>query len=104
MLGLVSLEVYNSLLNITEENNKFELYTYDSDNEFSFVELKDKVAEVLGLSNITDEELEHEVHGPDNIKTYRKLSIEKSQTDGYYIVVNDYRHSLLEILKVILEF
>ena len=26
MLGLVNLEVYNSIFNITEENNKFEIY------------------------------------------------------------------------------
>ena len=28
MLGLVGLEVYNSIFNITEENNKFELYKF----------------------------------------------------------------------------
>ena len=28
MIGLVDLEVFNSILNITEENNKFELYKF----------------------------------------------------------------------------
>ena len=28
MLGLVDLEVYNSIFNITEENNKFKLYKF----------------------------------------------------------------------------
>ena len=28
MLGLVDLELYNSIFNITEENNKFELYKF----------------------------------------------------------------------------
>ena len=28
MIGLVDLEVYNSIYNITEENNKFELYKF----------------------------------------------------------------------------
>ena len=32
-LGLVNSEVYNSIFNITQENNKFELYT-DSFDEF----------------------------------------------------------------------
>ena len=27
MLGLIDLEVYNSIFNVTKENNKFELYT-----------------------------------------------------------------------------
>ena len=56
MVGLTILEVYFSIFNITEENSNFELHTYNSDNEFSFVQVKDKVAEVLGLSDITDEE------------------------------------------------
>ena len=28
MIGLTDLEVYNSIFNITEENNKFELYKF----------------------------------------------------------------------------
>ena len=40
MLGLIDLEVYNSIFNITKEKNKFELYT-DTFDEFSFTELKD---------------------------------------------------------------
>ena len=54
MLGLVNLEVYKSFSNITEGKNKFELYKYYSDIEFLFVELKDKVADLHSLSNITD--------------------------------------------------
>ena len=34
MVGLTDLEVYNSIFNITKENNKFELYT-DTFDEFS---------------------------------------------------------------------
>ena len=40
VIGLISLEVYNSIFNINQENNKFELYTHTLD-EFSFMELKD---------------------------------------------------------------
>ena len=32
MIGLVDLEVYNSIFNITEENNKFELYIFPEKN------------------------------------------------------------------------
>ena len=31
MVGLTDLEVYNSVFNITEENNKFELYKFPED-------------------------------------------------------------------------
>ena len=47
LLVLTSLEVQFSIFNITEENNKFELFKDDSYDEFSFVKLKDKVAENL---------------------------------------------------------
>ena len=46
MTDLTSLEVYNSIFIITEENNKFEFYT-DIFDEFSFAELKDEVEEIL---------------------------------------------------------
>ena len=31
MIGLVDLQVYNSIFNITEENNKFELYKFSDE-------------------------------------------------------------------------
>ena len=82
MIGLVGLEVYNSIPNKTGENNKFELYTDLFHSDFSINELKDKVAEVLGLSDIPTEDLENEIFGPNIIETSRKFLTEKSQTDG----------------------
>ena len=63
MLGLIDLEVYNSIFNITKENNKFELYT-DTFDEFSFAELKDEVEEILNIPEITDDHLEDETLAP----------------------------------------
>ena len=39
MIGLTSLEIYNSIFNITEKINKFELYS-DTFDEFLFEEVK----------------------------------------------------------------
>ena len=69
MLGLTNLEVYNSMFNITKENNKFELYT-DTFDEFSFEQLKDELEEILKIPNITDVQLEDEITGPRVIKAY----------------------------------
>ena len=52
MIGLTSLEVYNSTFNTNDENNKFELYT-DTFDEFSFEELKDELEKILSISDIT---------------------------------------------------
>ena len=81
MKRLTSFELYNSVFNITEEKNKFELYT-DSFDEFSFAELKDELEEILGLSDIKPTSLQLEIIGPRIVKAYKKLGSEKSSTDG----------------------
>ena len=73
MVGLTTnLEIHNSTFNITEENNKFELYT-DLVDEFSFTELKDELEEILDISNITPQHLQDKIIGPRIIKAYKKL-------------------------------
>ena len=59
MIGLTSLEVYNSILNINKTNNNFGLYT-DKFDEFSFEELKEELEEILNISDITPYHLQHE--------------------------------------------
>ena len=92
MIGLVDLEVYNSIFNITKENNKFELYT-DTFDEFSFMELKDEVEEILNISNITDAHLEDDKLGPKIADTYWRLRSDKSSHDGYIILLMGYARS-----------
>ena len=92
MIGLTSLEVYNSITNITE-NNEFEHYTGCLDDEVSNNQFKDNIAMILGLPNITPEELSHETFGPKFIEIYRILSMEKRRTDGYYMLLKDYVRS-----------
>ena len=93
MLGLTDLEVYNSIFNITEENNKFELYR-DTSDKFGFLELKDELEEILNISHITSEHLDDEVLGPRIIDEFIKLSNEKKNTDGYMILLLGYSRSL----------
>ena len=93
MLGLVNLEVYNSIFNITEENNKFELYR-DMSAKFGFLELKDELEEILNISHIRDDHLDDEVLGQRIIDEYIKLSRERMNTDGYMLLLLDYGRSL----------
>ena len=92
MLGLIDLEVYNSIFKITKENNKFELYT-DTFDEFSFAELKDEVGEILNISEITDDHLEDEILAPRIAETYSKLRLDKTSHDGYIILLMGYARS-----------
>ena len=89
----ISLEVYNSTFNITEKNNKFELYR-DMCAKFGFLELKDELEEILNISHITDDHLNDEVLGQRIIDEYIKLSRERMNTDGYMLLLLDYSRSL----------
>ena len=102
MIGLTGLEVYNSFFNITEINNKYELYTGFFEDDFSYTQLKDKVAEVLGLSDVSPEGLKPELFGPKLMEIYRKLLMEKSQIDGYYSLLKDYFHSPIRDFEIYL--
>ena len=93
MIGLTDLEVYNSIFNITEENNNFDIYR-DSSNKFGFIELKDELEEILNISHISKEHLQDEVLGRRIINEYYKLSHEKMNTDGYMLLLLDYARSL----------
>ena len=92
MIGLTDLEVYNSIFNITEENNKFELYR-DSSNKFRFKELKDELEEILNIPHISQDHLQDEILGPRNIDEFLKLSLEKKNSDGYMIILLGYSRS-----------
>ena len=58
MIGLLSLEVYNSVFNINTTNSNFELFT-DTFDEFSFTELKDEPEEIPNSSDFTPYHLQH---------------------------------------------
>ena len=94
MIGLTDLEVYNSVFNITEEINKFELYR-DTSDKFGFLELKDELEETLNISHIMNEHLDDEILGPRNIGEFIKLSNEKKNRDGYRILLLGHTRSLL---------
>ena len=92
MIGLTNLEVYNSIFNITEENNKFEIYR-DMTAKFGFLELKDELEEILNIPHITIENLDDEILGPRIIDEFIKLSNEKKNSDGYMILLLGYSAS-----------
>ena len=92
MIGLINLEVYNSIFNITEENNKFELYR-DTSTKFGFLELKDELEDILNIPHITNEHLDDEITGPRIIDEFIELSNEKKNSDGYMILLFGYSAS-----------
>ena len=55
--------------------------------------MKDEIEEVLSFSDIRPYHLQHEKIGPLNIEAFKKLSLEKSSTDGYIILLMCYARS-----------
>ena len=92
MIGLTDLEVYNSIFNITEENNKFEIYR-DTPSKFQFLDLKDELEEILNIPHITREHLLDDETASRIIDEYHKLSREKKKSDGYTILLLNYSRS-----------
>ena len=92
MIGLTDLEVYKSIFNITEQNNKFEIYRGTS-NKFGILELKDELEEILNISHFSPEHLQDEILGPRIFDEFLKLSHEKKNSDGYMILLLGYARS-----------
>ena len=92
MLGLVNLEVYNSIFNKTEENNKFEIYR-DTPTKFQFLDLRDEIEEIVNIPHIKREHLLDDETASRNIDEYHKLSHEKKNSDGYTILLLNYSRS-----------
>ena len=92
MIDLPDLEVYNSIFNITEENNKFEIYR-DISTKFQFFDLKDELEEILGIPHITRDHLLDDETASRIFDEYHKLSQEKKDSDGYTILLLNYSRS-----------
>ena len=87
MTGMISLEVFKSILNITHEDNDFELYT-DTFDEFSFKELKNELEENLSFLNISYERVQDEKIGPRKFSEHKNQETERRHTDGYYMLMS----------------
>ena len=92
MVGLIHWEVCNSIFNMTDDNNNFELQT-DTFDVFSFAELIDELEEMPSFAEITPQDLQHQIRGPRFSKACERLRLEESSTDGYPIVVMGYARS-----------
>ena len=92
MIGLTDVEVYNSIFNITQENDKFEIYR-DTPTKFQFLDLKDELEEILGIPHITREHLLDDETVSRTNDEYHKISHEKKNSDGYTILLLNYSRS-----------
>ena len=94
MIGLTSLEANNSIFNVTEENNKFELQKFPDSKSggISKEKVRDEIEKDLKTSDITATDSKDEIFGPIIIEEYRKEVSKRMKNDknmdilGFYII------------------
>ena len=79
MIGLISLEVYISIFNMTEKTSKFELYKFPDEESggVSYETFRDKIESDLDISDITATVLEDEILAPIFIEECREQVTKK---------------------------
>ena len=73
MIGLIDLEVYNSIFNLTEEN-KFELYKFPDEKAggVTYEKVRDEIEKDLDIEEFTAADLQDEIIPPIFIKEYKE--------------------------------
>ena len=98
MIGLTDLEVYNSIFNITEENNKFELYKFPDEKSggVTYEKVRDEIENDLDIEDITAEDLQDGIKAPIIIEEYKKQVTKRMKDDGYINIIADYVRSVFQ--------
>ena len=101
MLGLIGLEVYNSIFNITKENNKFKLYKFPDEKSggISYTKVRDEFEKDLDISDITATDLQDDLVGPIIIEEYRKQVTKRMKDDKFMEILARYTSSVFQDFK-----
>ena len=98
MIDLTDLEVYNSIFNITEQKNKFELYKCPDEKigGISYEKVRDEIEKDLDISDITATDLQDDIIAPIIIGEYGE-QITKRMKDGQYMnTLSSYTSSVFQ--------
>ena len=86
MIGLTDLEVYNSIFNVTEENNIFKLYKFPDEKAggVTYEKVRDEIEKDLGIEDITAVDLQDDKIAPIIIEEYKE-QVSKRMNDEQYM-------------------
>ena len=98
MLELVDLEVYNSIFNITEKNNKFEIYKFPAEKAggVTYEKVRDEIEKDLDIEDITAEDLQDDIIAPIIIEEYKKQVTKRMKDDKYLEILAGYTRSVFQ--------
>ena len=102
MIGLTTLEVYNSFFNMTEENNKFQFFIFldEKAGGISYEKGRDGIERDLDISDITATDLLDEIIAPILIEEYREQVPKRMEDGGYMNLLSGYPSSISRFRKL----
>ena len=98
MIGLTDLEAYNSIVNITEENNKFEIYKFPDEKAggISHTKVRDEIENDLDIEDITATGLQDDILAPIIIDKYKEQVTKRMNDEQYMIILALYTNSVFQ--------
>ena len=98
MIGLTDLEVYNSIFNITEQNNKLEIYKFPDEKSggVTYEKVRDEIEKDLDIEDITAEDLQDEIIGPIIIEEYNEQVTKRMNDEQYMNILAIYTRSVFQ--------
>ena len=98
MIGLTDLAVYNSIFNITEENNKFELHKFPDEKAggVTYENVRDEIEKDLDIEDITAADLQDEIIGPIIIEEYKKQVTKRMNDEQCMSILAIYTSSVFQ--------
>ena len=98
MIGLTDLEVYSSIFNITEENNKFEFYKIPDEKSggVTYENVRDEIERDLDISHITAADLQDNIIAPIIIEEYKEQVPKRMKDEQYMNILAMYIDSVFQ--------
>ena len=98
MLRLTDLQVYNSIFNVTEQNNKFEICRFPGDKAggISYEKVRDEIEKDLDIADITAADLQDDIIAPIIIKEYKEKVTKRMEDGGYTNILSGYIESVFQ--------
>ena len=98
MIGLTDLEVCNSIFNITEENNKFELFKFPDEQAggITYEKVGDEIEKDLDISDITDTDLQNDILGPIITEEHKEQVTKRMEDEQYKNILSFYTSSVFQ--------
>ena len=98
MIGLTDLEVYNSIFNITEENNKFKLHKFPDEKSggITYEKVRDEIERDLDISDIAAADLQDDLIAPIIIEEHKAQVTKRMKNEQYMNIVAGYVGSVFQ--------